>query len=120
MKHLCLLSKYCSDVLKSSNKARFLDQDTPGKPAMEYLGRALSNDQPTSKPAVCDEIYAFNVAAAFNFGTVTSVALYHLLSEQKLHSRAMVEIQAHPCLPQNPSQSLPFLVRTQCYIRNCI
>ena len=61
-----------------------------------------------------DEVYSFNVAAAFNAPGAFSVTLYYIISNPSVYARVRAEILEEFPNTQNPSYSalkkLPYLV----------
>lgn len=77
-----------------------------------------SNNQNTSaikRDVLIEEIYSFNLAAAFNFGTGMSITLYHILSNKQILQRLHHELleafpNADDCIVPSATRVLPYLV----------
>lgn len=82
---------------------------------MGYGVEAQTKAPPITRDVLIDELYSFNLAAAFNFGTGMSVTLHHILSNKQIVERLHAEISEAFPSPSDPithdvAERLPYLV----------
>ncbi|KUI66622.1 Trichodiene oxygenase [Cytospora mali] len=66
------------------------------RPLIESMLNRLSNGEADAgimkREVLIDELYSFNLAAAFNFGTGMSITLYHILSNKTILQKLRFEL----------------------------
>lgn len=92
--------------------------------ALANCAEAQTKTPSITRDVLIDELYSFNLAAAFNFGTGMSVTLYHILSNKKIAERLHAEINEAFPSPSDPithaaAEQLPYLVSAAASLPPC-
>lgn len=79
------------------------------------IARGEAQASVIKRDILIEEIYSFNLAAAFNFGTGMSITIYHILSNKHILQRLQSELrEAFPDTEGDMTSSaigrLPYLV----------
>lgn len=94
------------------------------KPVVQSVLGSCTKTPSITRDVLIDELYSFNLAAAFNFGTGMSVTLYHILSNKKIVERLHAEINNAFPSPSDPithaaAERLPYLVSAAASLSPC-
>lgn len=97
----------------SANAADLLDKPDP-IPFNDHLEdlRLRLKGSGLSKGAITDDLYTFNVAGAFNTGTIVSITLFYILSTASIRQKLSEELSvfARSASPTAELDKLPYLV----------
>ncbi|ROV91845.1 hypothetical protein VMCG_09205 [Cytospora schulzeri] len=97
-------------------------KDSGRRPLVESIISNVSSGEVNAsiaqKDVLVDELYSFNLAAAFNFGTGMSITLYHILSHNQILQRLYFELfEAFPGTDDRITHSA---VAKLPYLRACL
>ncbi|KUI62394.1 Trichodiene oxygenase [Cytospora mali] len=123
-----IVDKY-QDPAKSSQSSAKDKYGSFRRPLIESMLNRLSNGEADAsimkREVLIDELYSFNLAAAFNFGTGMSITLYHILSNKAILQRLRFELlEAFPDkgwrITHSVAGKLPYLctVGTWSYVQH--
>ncbi|KAK2020743.1 cytochrome P450 [Colletotrichum zoysiae] len=96
------------------SKPRKAESQKPIGKAMvdRYLLDEAKGSGILTREAIIDEMQSFNVAGAFNTGTISSITLFHILSNERVRRRLVCELKAVPqaLIRYSTLQKLPYFV----------